>query len=45
MTRGKWVALVVGVAAITVVVPYGPAVWMAVAYALARRAYGGLVIR
>ncbi len=32
MTRGKWVALVVGLAAVAVAVPYGPALWMAVAY-------------
>ena len=32
MTRGKWVALAVGLAVIAVLVPYGPAVWRAVAY-------------
>ena len=32
MTRGKWVALAVGIAAIAVLVPYGPALWRAVAY-------------
>ncbi len=33
MTRGKWVALAVGLAVLAVLVPYGPAVWRAVAYA------------
>ena len=32
MTRGKWVALAVGVAVIAVLVSYGPAVWRVVAY-------------
>ena len=32
MTRGKWVALAVGLAAIAVLVLYGPALWRAVAY-------------
>ena len=32
MTRGKWVALAVGLAVIAVLVPYGPALWMEWAY-------------
>ena len=36
MTRGKWVAMAVGVAVIAVLVPYGPELWMAVAYTGAR---------
>ena len=32
MTRGQWVALGGVVAAIAVLIPYGPAVWRAVAY-------------
>ena len=32
MTRGKWVALAVGLAVVAVLVPYGPALWRAVAY-------------
>ena len=32
MTRGKWVALAVGLAVIVVLIPYGPALWRAVAY-------------
>ena len=40
MTRGKWVALAVGLAAIAVLVPYGPALWRAVKYADERVEYG-----
>ena len=36
MTRGKWVALAVGVAVIAVLVHYGPALWRAVAYVESR---------
>ena len=32
MTRGKWVALAVGLAVIAVLVHYGPAMWRAVRY-------------
>ena len=32
MTRGKWVALAAGIAAVAVLVLNGPAVWRAVAY-------------
>ena len=32
MTRGKWVALAVGLAVVAVLVSYGPAVWRTVAY-------------
>ena len=37
MTRGKWVALAVGLAVIAVLIPYGPALWWAVAYVEERR--------
>ena len=32
MTRGKWVALAVGVAVMALLVPYGPAMWRVVTY-------------
>ena len=37
MTRGKWVALAVGLAALAVLLPYGPALWMAAAYVEERK--------
>ena len=32
MTRGKWVALAVGMTALGFLVPYGPGLWRSVAY-------------
>ena len=32
MTRGRWVAFAVGLAAMAVLVPYGSVLWTAVAY-------------